>query len=154
MKQVVRLFLGLFGVSLIFLSNSCTDTCGECFTPPNQIILSIVDDSTGENLIKPDAYHPDSIKLFNSPELMTTINIEIFGNDTNRVIDTREMVWEAIEGPHTFYLYLNSSEMDTLVLNVLSVSGDCCTWHETQQFDINGTPAEWDPFNYYYVIRK
>lgn len=148
----IILFLTAILISMTTL-NSCEE-CGECFTPPGTILLVILDDSTGSNLLRPGAYDPDSIKISNTLEFNNNIGLTFYGNDSSRIMSTGNLSWEGIGGPKTFYLYLNSTETDTILLNVVVVNDDCCTWHNLEQFDINGTQAEWDDVRYTFVLRK
>ncbi len=147
-------FIGLLMVSM-FSTCSWLNDCGECFTPPAGISLIILDEQTGENLLKPGEFAPDSIRFYYlNNEHIYPVDFNIFGDDSLRKIGSVEIGFISTGPDKTFFLQLNNIDTDTIYLDTRIVSEECCTWHETEQFTINGLTPDYNQENNSWVIYK
>jgi hypothetical protein len=70
------------------------------------------------------------------------------------VIISQEISWKSNEGFKQFYLRLNTQETDTMFLNVVTKTEDCCTFHVVEAFRINGQELYTDHAIFAYVYLK
>ena len=151
----IKLNLGLFIlVALLVSTSGCdfTKKCYDCFTPPSPIRLKIVN-SEGDNLISSGIFNKDSIKLFYFDNLqMKSVPFNVITYQD--IIVSSDMAWLSVDKQRDFYLYLNHLDTDTLSLEIVKHSDDCCTWHPIKSFLINGKQAEMSNTDYTFLIRK
>jgi len=142
---------------IVFTLSGChfLDPCPECFSPPESFKLMILDTITGENLIKPGNFDPDSIRIYyHSGTQDINIDLEIFGDDSLRFIVSNQIGFISTGSKNTFFLELSELDTDTLYFKTRIISEDCCTWHETDQPLINGQTMEYNYDNYSWVLKK
>jgi hypothetical protein len=110
MKKITIKHLVLF-LSLIVIGTSCLkkDDCGDCFTPPPQLVFKVVSAETGENLYTINTYDLGKLKLYYFDEDETIfLNVEHYHNGDQWLISSNEMSWYAIsDSGETFYLELD-----------------------------------------------
>lgn len=142
-------------LSLIFITVSClnTDDCpGTCYTPPAPFTLKIVDGS-GNNLINHLTYTPDSIYLYtvhdNDSMEITIYFEEIYDG---YILTSSDLPWDMMKDNNpTFYLYLNSSDTDTLTIEVVQKSDECCIWHSYETYQYNAVDMTIDMGSYAFL---
>lgn len=153
MKQSVNLFW--FSV-IVFSFSSCSFQCEDCFTPPPEIRLKIVD-SEGNNLVESGIYAPDSIQLYyidNGNRKEVGFELPTYYPYYVYTIYTTELTWLSIDKTQDFYLRLNYLDTDTLTVSVKEKHDDCCTYFDLVKFDTNGEQAEYNSVEYLFLLRK
>lgn len=154
LKQNVRFLLIL---SILISTSGCEmlQKCGECFTPPQPIMMKIVN-SEGENLITNGLFNKDSLKIYYfDNQVKKNVSFEVAPlSDYTNTIYCSEMAWLSVDKKIDFYLYLNHLDIDTLSLELRKHSEDCCTSHPIRSFDINGKPAVMSNVDYAFLIKK
>jgi len=112
----------------------------ECFTPPENFRLVLIDQNTGLNAITEGTYHRDSLKLFYQSDNLKLVDLLITDfMEFEDVLISQELPWNsALSSIKTYYLYLNKFDTDTLYVDVIKKSEDCCTWHEYIDVKYNG----------------
>lgn len=147
----------IFGM-LILSIISCDKICNvDCFTPPGALNLKITDKADSTDLIFTGVYDADSISIFYiDKDVKKSIDLSVFTDSVNQrsMIVSSEIAWKSAEGFKDYFLYLNSQETDTLYLDVVSVTENCCTYHPYLGFEINGIVIEMDTSDYMYDLKK
>lgn len=152
-KQIGPLVFILIG--FIFLTSSCIDSDGcarETYTSPQPFMLKIVDEE-GTNLINYDVLHPDSIQMFYEAELGNTI-VDIYFQKVidGNVLISSELPTTILEtANNTFYLYLNSTDIDTLHVDVKQGSDACNVWYYYIDCSYNQEEMEIDQASYFFI---
>ena len=153
-KIIIALLTGLLSIILIMIS---CDKCGECFTPPTGIGISITDHVDSTDFIFNGTYHADSIMIYyydqNNKKNVEISTISDTLNQTG-IVYSRDIAWKSVEGFKNFYLYLNYEDTDTIYLNVVSETKNCCTNHPVKAFTINDEQISNDSDNNCYNLKK
>lgn len=141
MKNLIRnRYILLFSIILFVVSCLKTEDCPEtCFTPPATFTLKIIDES-GNNLINNITYTPDSINIYSVNDNDST-DVEIYFEETydGYILSSSDLPWDMMETNNpTFFLYLNVSDTDTLTIEVVQKSDECCIWHTYDTYQYNG----------------
>ncbi len=155
-KSIVHLFLYLLGI--LFITTSCfdKDECtSETYTSPAAFVLKIVNED-GENLIVKDSLHPDSIALYYNSELgVTLVNLYPIGTNDGPVLVSVDLPGTILEtANNTYFLYLNSTDTDTLNIMVTQMSDKCNIWYNYTEYIYNGVEMEIDPSGYFFLGLK
>jgi len=136
-KNSSRIILIL--LKFIIVTSACNTK--ECFTPPENFRMIIIDENTGLNLISEGYYQQDSIKIYyldNFDEIeLIDLEISNFISFSN-VLISKELPWKScINSIKTYYLYLDQNDIDTLFIDVAVKNDDGCTWHEYNEVRFN-----------------
>lgn len=154
----IKLKLTLLMLLIAIISGSCSkgsDCDQDCFTPPGPITFRVLNDSV--DLIYNGYYDSDSISLYYiDNEIIVNMEISIFRDTVLEIskIHTNEIGWISLEGNHDFYLRLNSNEIESIYLLVVSTTIDCCTFHPIRDIEINGNQPYFDDASYSFIIQK
>lgn len=143
----------------IFMLASCLsdNDCPECFTPPESLQLRIIDKNNSQDLLFNGTYQADSIRIvYLTPDGEQSVEYQLYTDSVlqRSLIVSYQISWESAFGFKEFLLHLNSSETDTIYLNVEEKHTECCTYFEWVNFEINGTEPDFDIENYFYVLSK
>jgi len=138
---------------------SCKDTheCPLCFSPPQELMLKILDKESSEDLIFNGTYKVDEISIiYLRGQHEETIEIEIITDEEKEraFIVSHEIAWKSLEGFKNFKLHLSPVVSHDMYLNVVSKSDECCTYHEYVDFEIDEEIVEFDPADYTYNLQK
>jgi len=154
LKTIRFLMFGILTLTII----SCTKICNvDCFTPPGDLRLKITNEADSTDLIFTGVYNADSIAIFYlDNNVKRNIELSIYTDSVNQrsMISSAEIAWKSVEGFKDYFLYLNWEEVDTLYLDVVSATENCCTYHPFIYFGINGTETEFDTTDYMYDFKK
>jgi len=147
------------GLLFLFVLACKNFTCPTCDTMPQALRLKITDKKSSEDLIFNGTYKAEEISItYFKDQKEETIDIEIVTDTENEssMIISYEIPWKSLAGIKTYYLHLNSTknETNTLYLNVVSKSGDCCESYKYVDFEINDEIIELDPADYIYNLQK
>jgi hypothetical protein len=136
-----------FAFILIFISFiSCNETnCDDCLTPPEIFRMMVVDIKTGADLIDEETYFSDSLEIFyflKDEKKKVSFQIKEFNSDES-VIESENLPWISAGGDSkTFFVKLNSSDTDTLYVNVTEYLHYCCRSFPYSEVLINGKEME------------
>lgn len=150
--NVLVVFL-IFGT--LFLATSCLDSdecMQESFTPAAPFVLKVVD-SLGVNLIDGDVYTPDSVILYYNDNIGIAI-VQIYMQETNDgyVLISNELPITMLETENeAYYLFLNSTDTDTLNIKVAQQTDGCNIWHNYVDYKYNGELMEVDENAYIFL---
>lgn len=151
--RIVYLFLSLIGILVIATSCLDKDECTtETYSSPASFVLKIVNED-GENIIVKDSLHPDSIVMYYNSELgATLVNIYPIGTDDGPVLVSVDLPGTILETANEiYYLYLSSTDTDTLNVMVTQMSDKCNVWYNYTEYKYNGLEMEIDPSGYYFL---
>jgi hypothetical protein len=152
-------FNGLFPIIILFIitSSGCIkNDCDDCYTPPEDFGMKIVDKDTGENLLDGKTYFPDSIEIYYlQNELKKNVFIQIIETNAHEnIVESTNIAWLSVGGESkTFYIQLNSQDTDTLYLNVIEYLYYCCRSFPYESVLINGVEME-NPYPGMYLLQK
>lgn len=152
----MKSLLVLSALLAIPLLQTCDMQCGECFTPPEEIRLKLID-SQGNNLVENGTYTPDSISLYyleNQVKKPVRYDLSTYYPYFKNIIFSSELAWMSIGERMNYYLRLNYLDTDTLTLELKEKHSDCCTYFDVVYFTINGKQAEFSNTEYVFLIRK
>lgn len=143
------------GTALLFVSCHKQD-CGACFSPPQPLKIALIAAQTGDNLLNAAPYHPDSVQLFyvkDSRQVKVPFKVMPYAG-LGPVIHSSDLSWLSLSDAHTFYLYLNQNDTDTLYVKTVAKSSDCCTSHPLESFLVNGEQVPQDRGTDVYTVEK
>lgn len=146
-------------ISLLIISTfSCDDSqeCPLCFTPPEELSIRITDQNNGEDLIFNGTYKAEEIAIsymVNSNIIDVEVVVIIDQETKKALIISNEIAWKSLEGIKNFSLYLSPTESYPIFLDVVVMKGDCCTFHEYKDFEINESIIERDPIDRIYNFK-
>lgn len=145
-----KYFILLF-VTCTFFSckkiNECEDIA--CFTPPPSFVFELVDETTGENLFTNETLNSEDIKVVNENDKNVTFEF-ISENDYN-VFSLNEIGWDI--DPHIYTISVGTSVEFTLELDMEEKSENCCTFFNTETFQISGYTYEQSSTSGIYIIQ-
>ena len=136
MRKIIVLFI-LFA----FMLQSCGESCGECFTPPQNFMFEIVDKESGANLFTNGTYMSSQIQMTNtlndSPVEFTFIN-----ENNNNLISIDGIGWKTeivnlkvdIANNQLFKLYVDAERK----------SADCCNFTKYNEINLSECEFELD----------
>lgn len=158
--RVVKMFwkslLPIMILLIIILSGCIKNDCDDCYTPPEDFRMKIVDRDTGENLLDGKTYFPDSIEIYyiqNEEKKNVFLQI-IETNSHENIIESTNIAWISVgDVSKTFYIRLNSYDTDTLYLNVHEYLYYCCRSFPYESVLINGSEME-NPYTGMYLLQK
>lgn len=149
-KQIVIM---LFGFMCLAVSCINSDECvSESYISPQPFNLKIVDEE-GTNLINYEVLNPDSIQMYYETELGKTL-VDIY---FQKIIDGNVLISSELPNTiletanNTFFLYLNSTDTDTLNVNVKQGSDACNVWYYYTDYTYNQREMEIDPDTYFFI---
>ncbi len=153
MKKFFKIGWLLLIFTLIFIS--CDETnCDDCITPPEVFRMMIVDKDTGADLIDEKTYFRDSLEIFyflNEEKKKVSFQINEF-NSQESVIESENLPWISAGGDSkTFFVKLNSSDTDTLYVNVTEYLHYCCRSFPYSEVLINGKEMEMNYQGIYFL---
>jgi len=158
MKHNLSVISTLIFISIIIFQTSCDKNsgCGECFTPPESIAFRLIDKTDSTDLFYSGIYNPDSTFIYyfkNNEKEQIQFDIYIDSIDQIGFISSRDISWKSAGGQKHFYLELNHVELDTILLDIVTRTENCCTDHPVMEFSINGTELglNSDDWFYYYL---
>lgn len=141
---------------IITLSGCLKNDCDDCYEPPEDFRMKIVDRDTGENLLDGKTYFPDSIEIYyiqNEEKKNVFLQI-IEPNSHENIIESTNIAWISVGGlSKTFYIQLNSYDTDTLYLNVHEYLYYCCRSFPYESVLINGSEME-NQYPGMYLLQK
>jgi len=157
----MRLFIGkiLIWILFVVLVFSCkkNNDCPECFSPPSELKLKITNKTNSIDLINSGFYDNDSIAIcYYDNDKKKYIEFSIIDDTINNksIIISNDITWKSTEGFKNYFLYLNVYDTDTVLLDVQTITKNCCTYHPVIEFKINGNKVEIDPNDYVYNLKK
>lgn len=153
MKKFVALFLITGGL----LHYSCLNRCDvDCVNPPMPLRFKVVDAISNSNLITNGVYVKDSIKIFYfDGSVKEYANIQFVGyGEQFDIIETNVGIQQPLEQLNTFYIYLNHTDIDTILVRFIKQSDGCCTSYPLDSIAINGKYADFDNTDYTFLIKK
>lgn len=155
MLKLIKAGLLLTFVFISFIS--CDETnCDDCLTPPEIFRMMVVDKDTGADLIDERTYFSDSLEIFyflNEEKKKVSFLMKEF-NAHESVIESENLPWISAGGDSkTFYVKLNSSDTDTLYVNVTEYLAYCCRSFPYSEVLINGKEMERD-YQGIYLLKK
>jgi len=141
---------------IVILISSCGKCHNyDCTSPPGPLSIRIMNDSI--DLIYSGYYNVDSISIsYSTKEGKFVIDKEIYSDSlkkTSRII-SNEITWKSVEGIKWYHLHLSETEIDTIYLNVESVTHDCCSSHPIIEFEVDGVEPEYDNSTNSYIIMR
>ena len=141
--KLALLFL-IFGISL----SSCSEDCGECFSPPSSFYFNIQTFS-GDNLTTTDNFQLNDLEILNlsTDEI---IEPELFPSSDGEVIGGDELGWE--EGLNIYRFSYKGQILFSIEIDAESVSEDCCSFTVYNSIEFNGTTAE-NLGDYVYLVQ-
>lgn len=144
---------------MITTATSCLDSdeCShESYSPPANFVLKLTDGDT-INYIHHDYFPPDSIVLYYENDLGKTI-IGIYFQQTidgGYYLISHDLPITMLEtGIEEYFLYLSSSDTDTLNVLVKRVDDGCNTWHYYEDCYYNGDIMEFDQVYSFFTAVK
>lgn len=142
-------------IALLFLASSClnSDECvEETYSSPKAFNLNLIDEE-GTNLINENGYHIDSIHLYYTSNLGSTlVPISFIEISDGFLLTSSELPYTILETSNDIYfLYLNVQDTDTLTINILQETDGCSTWHRYVDCMYNNEIMEIDPEIFAYV---
>ena len=136
-------------VTTLFILSSCKEECDPCMTPPSPFYFEIRDAETDVNIFTSGLANPDDLRLINAS---TNEDIEFDFLDENdyNVIMIGSIGWqtEIIAAK----LFLADEEVFTLNVDASRKSGDCCSWTEYNDIEIEGADFTQDNISNSYVV--
>ena len=130
--------------------------CPDCFTPPEPLVLRLVDSVSGNDLIYSDIYKSDSIKLY---YLENGVRKDLDAS-THKDIDRQRVIiysgyvgWKSATGFKDFYLYLNYKTTIQIYVDDAETHDDCCTYFLRKAVKANQKNISLDRSEYLYVIK-
>jgi len=122
----------------VFLISSCCD----CFTPPQEVSFNIISAKGGPDLIFNKEINKDSISIYyleNNSKV--NVEFELFTDSVNQkvIIQSGDISNKSADGQKSFFLYLNSHDVNTMYLDVEEVKDGCCTFYSLNEFKINNS---------------
>lgn len=152
-RSIKKLLLGL-SIGLLFL-NGCEYP--KCSNSPGALRLRLISKSDSTDLISNGFYNKDSITIWyvnQNQKTSVSFQVKTDSNTEKSVIESNDIGWKSTEGYKTFYIHLNSSDTDTLYLDVTKISGEKCTSYQYTTFKYNGQEIVLDTKEYNYIIKK
>lgn len=152
-------FLYVLLACLIITGISSCDpfnNCGECFTPPGGLPLRILSKVDSSDMLYSGAYHPDSVRIFymlDDYPVDFQLYIQLDATNQSGALYCDEISWKSLDGYKNSYLYLNVSDTDTIYLDVVRVTENCCTYHVFNELKINGMDVHQEE-DYHYILWK
>lgn len=136
MKKLIYLLISIFIIS------SCDDKCKEvaCFTPPQQVILNLVDSETGADLFTNETLNKDEITCKDENNQHVECNFEYDTVNEIGYIDLSKIGWNT--GEHEYILSIGSELEIEITMHTEEKHKDCCTFFETINFDITSHEFE------------
>jgi hypothetical protein len=157
LADLIFLLLGALSFGVLLSSCDILNDCPECFTPPVGFALRVLDRNDTTDLILSGFYDKDSIAVY-YPDgaIRREVELMVYADTLNQRggLYSNVMPWRSLEGIREFYLYLNALDTDTIYLEVVSVSDNCCTYHVYKNLTINGIPPPADNNGGYYLHLK
>ncbi len=147
MNRIASVFVAL--ITLFFASCNCKD---ECFTPPLELNLRILD-SNNNDLLFNESYFIDSVQI-TSFNRAVEFDFIIDSVQKSVILVSNEITWESNSGTKEFLLYLNSETTDSIYLDVQHFYEDCCTYHDIVKFQINDKDVLFDQSTFAYSVIK
>ncbi|MGD0583298.1 MAG: hypothetical protein ABR974_10175 [Bacteroidales bacterium] len=147
----------LFGFSVACISLPGCYMCPKCFTPPESLRLRFISKIDSSDLISNGSYDPDSMKLFYyNRDQAINIPYQVIPDSTNKksIFYSSEIAWISAEGSKNFFIRLNRSDLDTIFLDVVQKTDDCCTYYPYNSFKYNGQEIQLSKTEYVYIIKK
>lgn len=144
-------------ICLCFCSCEILRDCPECFSPPNGIALRILSKNDSIDLIYNGTYKADSIRLYYiNNNIEHEIDFKIYTDSISQVsrLCSYEISWKSLEGYKDCFLFLTNDDLDTIYINVVRVTENCCTENPLLDFMINGIQLSYDATNYDYLLFK
>lgn len=152
-KAIILIFSGL-----LFNYGCLKDDCGECYIPPVPFRMQIVDKESGENLITDGVFNKDSIFIYGYDKENEMKSAQIYFytfQDQLNVLGSNDLPVISSENiTKTFYIYLNQNDTDTLYLDVIQSTENCCTYFPYIEVKGNGVDMEFDNIGYTFLLKK
>ncbi len=118
---------------LIFtISCNLSNDCGECFTPPRQFNFDFVDKDTEENLFVNDTFDKDAVTVFDEND--EDVNFQMVFYNEKYILSIAEIGWNT--EPKTYTIKLSDDVLIVFELDMSTVSSDCCTYFEVENFTL------------------
>ena len=133
----------------LFITQSCMEECGECFTPPEPFVFEIVDKETGENLFTNGTFSSDDIQLkdvSNQSKIFTFID-----EDEINLIQINSIGWETNQ--FHYALSVNDQLIFNLQVDAERKNEDCCSFTEYHSIEITGASFDYDDQTGIYKIQ-
>jgi hypothetical protein len=132
MKHAHLLFVFACISTLFYSCDKCKDT--DCFSPPQTLMLQVLEKETGADLIANGTFSADEITIrLQDSALDHDITIEEI--DGMSLITDLEIGWETGTGQVNYVLILSEDTQISFIYETQEVSRDCCTFFETTNID-------------------
>ena len=146
----MRKLLLLALATLVVQACSLSDECPECFTPPGELIIKVVDAGTGENLIDNGTFDTSAITLRTSEgddSQDVTFSVRYIST-IGSVLSSTSIGFSSVAGKKDYVLQLDETTSVSLFVDFEAVTEDCCTYHPLMTFMANGTALSFDANEY------
>lgn len=145
----------LWLIGFLFLTSSClnSDECvEETYSSPKAFTLKLVDEN-GINLISENGYNIDSIDIYYTSNLGSTlVPISFLEISDGFLLSSIELPYTILEtSNNTYFLYLNAQDTDTLNIDIVPETDGCSTWHRYVDCMFNGDIMDIDTEYYAYL---
>jgi hypothetical protein len=138
-------------------SCSLFEKCPDCFTPPDTFRFRFISAADSSDLVSKGIYSENDIYIWymeNGLKKEADL-ISYSDSGTNKtVFYSGDMAWLSVAGTKDFYLYLNNNETDTIYLDVIKRSDECCTYHPFRAVKYNSQTADYSNKEYIYLFKK
>ena len=153
--SLIKTLSSLITIFVIVLCVQCE--CPECFTPPQEFALRLVDSISQHDILYQNKSNQDDINFYYfENNIKKNIEFEIF-NDT---IDKKSVLisgypgFISAQGIKEFFVEFSDAEIDTIYYDVEEISEDCCNFFETKKMMYNGRLTSLDNKEFVYIAVK
>lgn len=150
----LKIIAGLFSFISVFFFLQCE--CPECFTPPVELILRVIDQNDSTDIIFSGKSNNEDISLYYfENNFKKIIEFEILNDTVNKksYLISGYPGFISSTGIREFYLELNDSDIDTMFYDVEEQTDDCCTFFRENEFRYNGKTIKKDKDFVYLIVK-
>jgi hypothetical protein len=119
-------------LSVVLISCSLDNDCGECFTPPQEFNFDFIDKNTSENLFFNETFSEDDITI--KDESNNEIDFQIINYNGRSILSLNKIGWEL--DPKTYTIKLSPEVSVVFELDMDRKSENCCTFFIVKEFNV------------------